>query len=137
MERSDMTTPGWLTLEETAKTLNVSDRTIRRWLKRGKIHGELRAGPHGPQYYFPRAQIRALRDQIERRGRGDWDPREERLSETIVQIVTEHLREDLGMIIHHALEQSHAKLRHELARLQTQVTRLREELKVALEDRRP
>ncbi len=39
-----------LTIAEAAKSLGVSSRTVRRYVKSGKIHAELVLGPFGQEY---------------------------------------------------------------------------------------
>jgi excisionase family DNA binding protein len=39
-----------LTIAEAAKSLGVSSRTVRRFIKSGKIKAELAEGPFGPEY---------------------------------------------------------------------------------------
>ena len=39
-----------LTIAETARSLGLSSRTVRRYVKSGKIHAELVLGPFGQEY---------------------------------------------------------------------------------------
>ncbi len=39
-----------LTIAEAARSLGVSSRTVRRYVKSGKIHAELVLGPFGEEY---------------------------------------------------------------------------------------
>jgi len=39
-----------LTIAEAARSLGVSSRTVRRYVKSGKIHAELVLGPFGQEY---------------------------------------------------------------------------------------
>lgn len=50
----------WLSLADAADELEVSPRTIRRWVHAGKLPAELRSGSHGPQYYLPGEAVRLL-----------------------------------------------------------------------------
>lgn len=54
-----MSSQGDLTLKEAAQYFGVSEQTVRRWIKSGKITAELRDSPYGPQYYVPGYQIQA------------------------------------------------------------------------------
>src|SRR5947209_1081625 len=94
----------WLTIERAARHLGVSKRTLRRWIKAGKLEAELRPGPYGHQYLVPRSSVAGREivrdlDRVERE--------EER--ETVPRIVEAHLaaRES-------ALAAEVAALRHEL-----------------------
>src|SRR5437764_898036 len=40
-----------MTVREAADHFSVSDKTIRKWIKSGRLVAELRAGPTGKQYY--------------------------------------------------------------------------------------
>ena len=57
MEETD-----WLTLPDAAQQLGISPRTIRRWIKEGKVGAELRPGPYGQQYYVPATQIHTAQE---------------------------------------------------------------------------
>lgn len=50
----------WLTLEQAAKHLGVSSRTLRRWIHAGKLQAELRPGPYGQQYVVLEGQLGAV-----------------------------------------------------------------------------
>jgi len=39
-----------LTISQTARSLGVSSRTVRRFIKSGKVHAELVPGPFGQEY---------------------------------------------------------------------------------------
>jgi len=39
-----------MSIAEAAKTLGISTRTVRRYVKSGKIHAELVVGPFGQEY---------------------------------------------------------------------------------------
>jgi len=39
-----------LSIAQTAKSLGISSRTVRRYIKSGKIHAELVSGPFGQEY---------------------------------------------------------------------------------------
>ena len=42
-----------LTIAQAARSLGVSSRTVRRFIKSGKIHAELVPGPFGEEYRIP------------------------------------------------------------------------------------
>ncbi len=42
-----------LTISQAAKVLGVSARTVRRYIKAGKLHAELVDGPFGEEYRIP------------------------------------------------------------------------------------
>ncbi len=57
-----VTAQGW-TIEEAAKALRVSEKTVRRRIKDGTIKADQIAGKYGPEYRIPETQIAALRDR--------------------------------------------------------------------------
>ncbi len=52
----------WLTLKQAAAQLGISPRTARRWIREGKLEGQLMPGPYGPQYVVPANQISTARE---------------------------------------------------------------------------
>ncbi len=81
----------WLTLDSAARQLGVSVRTLRRWIKSGKLNARLEPGPYGRQYLVPRSgidSVHLVRD-VERA------ERQEQI-ETIPELVENYLarRED-------------------------------------------
>lgn len=61
-----MTEPEWLTVKQVAAHAQVSEETVRRWLRGGELHGH-KIGR--------RAGYRVRRDDLERfmKGEGDAD----------------------------------------------------------------
>jgi excisionase family DNA binding protein len=52
----------WLTLKQAAAQLGISPRTARRWIREGKLEGQLMPGPYGEQYMVPANQISTARE---------------------------------------------------------------------------
>jgi excisionase family DNA binding protein len=52
----------WLTLKQAAAQLGISPRTARRWIREGKLAGELMPGPYGEQYMVPAGQINTAQE---------------------------------------------------------------------------
>lgn len=46
-----------LTIKEAAKALGVSEKTIRRMIKDGRLKAYMEKSPYGQQYYIPAEQI--------------------------------------------------------------------------------
>jgi len=46
-----------LSLKDAAERANVSPRTIRRWIKEGKLTGDKEPGPYGEQYSVSAEQL--------------------------------------------------------------------------------
>ncbi len=70
-----------LTIEEAAHRLGVSTRTVRRWIKSGRLPADLTPGVYGPEYRIPASAVpeetppppprqlpRPVRVQLERGG---------------------------------------------------------------------
>jgi DNA-binding transcriptional MerR regulator len=130
-----MTTTNWLTLAEAAKALNISQRTIRRWIRAGKVDAELRSGPNGPQYYLPAEQIGVLRREAQVNAMDAWNLGSQPTSHLVARRVRDQLREELWEILHDVLHQSNRELDRRLTQLETQVTQFRTELKAAIDIR--
>lgn len=48
-------------LREAADYLGIHEKTLRRWLKQGKISGKKTIGAHGEEYSFTLGDIQAIR----------------------------------------------------------------------------
>jgi MerR family transcriptional regulator, copper efflux regulator len=108
----------WFTIDRAARHLGVSTRTLRRWIKAGKLDAQLQPGPYGQQYVVPRssmAGVQVVRD-VERAER-----QAER--EAIPRVLETYLAEREG-----ALSKELATVRAELAdavgRLEQQQTEI-------------
>lgn len=126
----------WLTLEQAAKQLGVSVRTLRRWIHSGKLQAELRPGPYGKQYLVPLQQldgVQIVRDveRAERQAEREAIPRilEEYLRGREGQLAKalDELRREMRESIRR-LEEHQAALLAELERLHGEMTALRHEL---------
>jgi excisionase family DNA binding protein len=94
----------WYTIERASKHLGVSTRTLRRWIKAGKLQARLEPGPYGRQYLVPRssmAGVELVRD-VERA---------ERQAE----------REAVPQVLEAYLAQRESALTHEVAALRTEM----------------
>lgn len=132
-----MTGREWLTLAEAARVLGIAPRTARRWLHAGRLSGELRPGPHGPQYYLPIDEVQAVREEIlaatEQAPMLD-PPGIAQLRLVVEEIVSKPLNE-LRADLNHArgevrqdlgqLRRDLSAIRADLARLTAEVARLR------------
>lgn len=106
-----------LTLAEAAQALGLSQRTIRRHIKSGKIKAELVEGSYGPEYriigvYTPAAPTKGVDNAS-----------------------PDALVKALDMI--KALQQEKAELYAQVAFLQAQYRQLEEQVKLLQEARRP
>jgi excisionase family DNA binding protein len=48
------------TIKQVAAALQLSDRTIRRWIKSGKLYAVEYSGRFGSEYRIPRSALTAL-----------------------------------------------------------------------------
>ena len=53
-----------LTVAEAAQQLGVNDKTVRRWVKAGRLSAELIDGPYGKQYRIPADAIGSARQTL-------------------------------------------------------------------------
>ncbi|HET9015787.1 MAG TPA: helix-turn-helix domain-containing protein [Thermomicrobiaceae bacterium] len=109
----------WLSLADSADELDVSPRTIRRWVRAGRLPAELRPGSHGPQYFLPREAVRELLST-----RSVEQPPHRVEVDRVVEVVAEYLdarerdyqeqqrllQQDLGTV-RLQLEQAYAELK--------------------------
>lgn len=51
-----------MNIKETAVYLGIHEKTLRRWLKQGKVSGKKTVGPHGEEYSFTLADIEAIKN---------------------------------------------------------------------------
>ena len=51
--------PAWMTIEDVATALEVSDRTVRKWIKRGYLRTTTRSET-GRQLWLRRSDVRAF-----------------------------------------------------------------------------
>ena len=123
----------WFTLEQAAKHLGVSTRTLRRWIRAGKLQAELRPGPYGHQYLVPLKGLDAVQvvrdvERAERQAEREAVPRvvEEYLArreEPLVRVV-EALAGELREAMQR-LEKRQEALLAELAGLRRELAELR------------
>ena len=116
----------WLTLPEAAAQLGISPRTVRRWIKEGKLRAELRSGPYGQQYYVSAEQVTTAQElhdvvRVER-------PVE--LAE-LARALDGYLGEREGALIA-ALEALHAEVRQAAQRQEARERALSQEFAAAL-----
>ena len=116
----------WLTMPDAAQQLGISPRTIRRWIKEGKVRAELRPGPYGQQYYVPATQIHTAQEltdvvRVERQvDRAD-----------LARAMDGYLREREGALVA-ALETLHAVVGQAAQRQEERDIALRQEFSEAL-----
>ncbi len=100
-----------LSLAQAAQRFGVSDKTIRRWIKAGKLEATQATGPYGPEYRIPIQAVQTAQHVMDvvpvERG---MDPRT--LSLVIAQAVREGVAQETQVLI------------EELAQLRQQVDTL-------------
>lgn len=105
------TTDQWVTLDEAARRLHRSVKTLRRWIQSGKLAAELVETDHGHAY---RVHVQALAD-----------------ARRVVDVVKVERPPDataLAAAIAQALEQRDAQWLQAIADLRDEVRQLREQL---------
>jgi excisionase family DNA binding protein len=105
-----------LTVAEAAARLGVNDKTIRRWVKAGRLTAQLAPGPYGQQYRIP---VEALQS-----------------AQQALAVVTVERGADshaLALAVAHALEPRDVALRGEIDQLHHEIGALR----TLLEERLP
>lgn len=54
-----------LTIKQAAERLDISDRTVRRWIADGKLQAEKVPGPYGPEWRIPAAAVNTAQQVID------------------------------------------------------------------------
>lgn len=118
-----------LTIAEAAEALGLSERTIRRQIKSGKIKAELVPGRYGTEY-----RISGLGERAVARPAVDKTPAST-LDRTPASVLDKTLDKALDMV--KALQQEKAELYAQVAYWQAQCQHLEEQVKLLTEAKRP
>lgn len=103
-----------MTIAQAAERLGVSTKTVRRWIKAGRLPAELVDGPYGPEYRVPATAVQTAAQVVD-----------------VVRVERANDPRTLALAIVQALEQRDAALRQELERLRAEVERARQEAAAA------
>lgn len=106
-----------LSVREAAERAGVSDKTLRRWLKSGRLRGEKVVGAYGLEYHIP---AEAVRDAVES------------VPGRVVEPVQASGFGDALRAILEAQDRSNGALRAQLAALSEQVAALAERVPLML-----
>lgn len=132
-----------LTIAETASQLGVSQKTVRRWIKAGRLPATREEGPYGPQYRVSTHAVQTAQQiidvvKVER----PTDPQtlalavSRAIEERQMALITEVVRIRDGLLGEMAiLQQQVSALNEELARTREQLERS-EQKRRRLEDHR-
>jgi len=112
-----------LTVAEAAKALGLSERTIRRQIKSGRIKAELVLGRYGEEYRIELDEVAAPEEGVE----GD-------LSSAVDKPMDSSLDKALDMV--QSLQQEKAELYAQVAYWQSQFRHLEEQVKLLTEAKR-
>lgn len=82
-----------LSINEAAERLDVHPRTVRRWIKDGKLQATMINGPYGPQYKIPAEAINTAQHVID-----------------VVRVERPNEPEALALAVARALEERDARL---------------------------
>ena len=96
-----------LNIAGAAKSLGVSEKTVRRWIQAGKLPVEEERGPFGRQYFIPADAIRNAQQVLD-----------------VVKVERPTDPNTLALAVASALERRDAALQSELAALRQQVGEL-------------
>ncbi len=100
-----------LSVKQAAQALNVSEKTVRRWIRDGRLQATQQPGPYGMTWHIPASAIKTVNQVIEVLPMDrSVDPR------------------TLGLIIAQAVTESNRALTQQIAELQAQVTQLTHQL---------
>ena len=113
-----------MTVAEAAKALGLSERTIRRQIKSGKIKAGLVLGRYGEEYRIELGEVAAPVEGVERD-----------LSNAVDKVLDSTLDKALDMV--KSLQQEKAELYAQVAYWQSQFHHLEEQVKLLSEAKRP
>jgi MerR family copper efflux transcriptional regulator len=125
-----MTSDDWFTIERAAKHLGVSTRTLRRWIKAGKLEAELRPGPYGHQYLVPQSSV-AGREVVRDLARAEREADRESVS----RVLESHLAERESVLareitsLREELQATRTTLEERLAGVEGELASLRRQLR--------
>jgi MerR family transcriptional regulator, copper efflux regulator len=88
-----------LSLAQAAARLGHSEKTLRRWIKNGRLPATLEPGPYGPQYWVSTQAVQAAQQVLE-----------------VVAVERAPDAESLALAVAQAIEQRDAALRADLER---------------------
>lgn len=103
-----------LSINEAAERLGVSARTVRRWIKAGRLQADMVNGPHGPQYFIPVEAINTAQHVID-----------------VVKVERKNEPEALALAVARALQERDAKI---YSTLHDEFTKQIDELKEQLRE---
>ena len=113
-----------LTVAEAAKALGLSERTIRRQIKSGRIKAGLVLGRYGQEYRIELGEVAAPVEVVERD-----------LPKAVDKTVDSTMDKALDMV--KSLQQEKAELYAQVAYWQSQFRHLEEQVKLLTEAKRP
>lgn len=106
-------------IKEAATMLDVSETTIRRWIKSGRLEAELQEGPYGPQYFITPEDLEKAKN---------YEP-----ASIVIQNTSQASQLDLQMAIQGAISEALTK---EMAKVEEGIQKEIDSLKSELEDTR-
>jgi excisionase family DNA binding protein len=116
-----------LTISEASAAIGVSERTIRRWIKAGRLPAALQPGPRGQQYVIPT-------DAIERERAADPPARTSVVDiQTLTRALADQMRDEFREQLDIAVESLNVQLSQRLQSIEQQLVELRAEF-AALQD---
>ena len=117
-----------LTVAETAKALGLSERTIRRRIKSGKIKADLVVGRYGEEYRIDLDEVAATEERVDK----DLSTAIDRsLDKTLDSVL------DKALDMVKTLQQEKAELYAQVAYWQGQYRYIEEQVKLLMEAKRP
>jgi excisionase family DNA binding protein len=93
-----------LTLGQAAQRLGHSEKTLRRWIKSGRLQATLEPGPYGPQYWVSTQAVQTAQQVLD-----------------VVTVERAPDQESLALAVAQAIAQRDAALRAELASMQAKL----------------
>ena len=116
-------------IKEAARMLDVSETTVRRWIKSGRLEAELQEGPYGPQYFITSESIEKAKN---------YEPATIVIQNTN-QATPQDLQRAIGMVIRESvameMERVEQGILQEIDSLKTELEETKKALAIGLEER--
>ena len=100
-----------LSVKQAAQTLQVSEKTVRRWIRDKRLEATQKPGPYGMTWHIPASAIHTVHQVIE-----------------VLPLERSVDPRTLGLMIAQAVTESNRTLMQQIAALQAQVTQLTHQL---------
>lgn len=108
----------FLSIEQVAEQLGISNATVRRRIKKGEVEAVKRAGPYGDQYYIPSNEVTTAQEITD-----------------VVPVDRKFNAQELAGFISLAIRKENEDLHNEIKELRQELVKFKQEQEVKVQDR--